>query len=140
MPVEGERRIGFVGLENFVDCELRGFEFRERAFDERGRETRRQQQRVLVSQRNLKMLCQTQNHIPARLRAPGFEVREVAGRAVRRQGQAYASGVALVGALYYAVQAAHSARWAILASLTALAMAIAVTAVLLHALDSVGPR
>jgi EmrB/QacA subfamily drug resistance transporter len=51
-----------------------------------------------------------------------------------------ASGVALVGALYYAVQAAHSARLAILASLAALAMAIAVTALLLRALDRVGPR
>jgi predicted MFS family arabinose efflux permease len=51
-----------------------------------------------------------------------------------------ATGVALVGALYYAVQAAHSARWAIPASLTALAMAIAVTAVLLHALDRVDRR
>jgi EmrB/QacA subfamily drug resistance transporter len=49
-----------------------------------------------------------------------------------------ASGVALVGALYYAVQASHSARWAILASLTTLAMAIAVTAVLLRALDRAG--
>ena len=49
-----------------------------------------------------------------------------------------ASGVALVGALYYAVQAAHSARWAILASLAAFAMAIAVTAVLLRALDRAG--
>jgi MFS family permease len=51
-----------------------------------------------------------------------------------------ASGVALVGALYYAVQAAQSARLAILASLTALAMAIAVTAVLLRVLDRGGRR
>jgi predicted MFS family arabinose efflux permease len=48
-----------------------------------------------------------------------------------------ASGVTLVGGLYYAVQSAHSARLATLASLTALAMAIAVTAALLRALDRV---
>jgi len=45
-----------------------------------------------------------------------------------------ASGVTLVGGLYYAVQSAYSARMAILASLTALGTAIAVTAVLLRAL------
>jgi len=45
-----------------------------------------------------------------------------------------ASGVALVGALYYAVQATASARVAILASLVALGAAIAVTAMLLHLL------
>jgi EmrB/QacA subfamily drug resistance transporter len=43
-----------------------------------------------------------------------------------------ASGVALVGGLYYAVQSAHSPRLAILASLTALAIAVAATAVLLR--------
>jgi EmrB/QacA subfamily drug resistance transporter len=48
-----------------------------------------------------------------------------------------ASGVTLVGGLYYAVQSAHSARLATLASLTALAIAIAVTAALLRALDRV---
>jgi MFS family permease len=47
-----------------------------------------------------------------------------------------ASGVTLVGALYYAVLSAHSAQ---LASLVALAMAIAVTAVLLRALNRVLP-
>jgi len=45
-----------------------------------------------------------------------------------------ASGVALLGALYYEVQAAASARAAILASLAALAMAIAVTSLLLRTL------
>ncbi|HUN41133.1 MAG TPA: MFS transporter [Acetobacteraceae bacterium] len=45
-----------------------------------------------------------------------------------------ASGVALVGALYYAVQAAASARGAILASLAALAVAITVTALFLQML------
>jgi MFS family permease len=45
-----------------------------------------------------------------------------------------ASGVAVVGGLYYAVQAAYSARLATLASLTALAIAIAVTALLLRVL------
>jgi EmrB/QacA subfamily drug resistance transporter len=46
-----------------------------------------------------------------------------------------ASGVTAVGGLYYAVQAAHPARLAILASLMALAVAIAVTAVLLRLLN-----
>jgi EmrB/QacA subfamily drug resistance transporter len=50
-----------------------------------------------------------------------------------------ASGVTLVGALYYAVLSAHSAQLAMLASLVALAMAIAVTAVLLRALNRVLP-
>jgi hypothetical protein len=53
-----------------------------------------------------------------------------------------ASGVTLVGALYYAVlsaHSAHSAQLAMLASLVALAMAIAVTAVLLRALNRVLP-
>jgi hypothetical protein len=45
-----------------------------------------------------------------------------------------ASGVTLVGGLYYTVQSAHSARLAILASLTALAMAVTVTALLLQVL------
>ncbi|HUB13644.1 MAG TPA: MFS transporter [Acetobacteraceae bacterium] len=45
-----------------------------------------------------------------------------------------ASGVALIGALYYAVQAAGSARLAILASLLGLGTAIAITAMLLRML------
>jgi EmrB/QacA subfamily drug resistance transporter len=45
-----------------------------------------------------------------------------------------ASGVSVVGGLYYAVQAAYSARLALVAALTALAVAIAVTAVLLRIL------
>jgi EmrB/QacA subfamily drug resistance transporter len=46
-----------------------------------------------------------------------------------------ASGVTAVGGLYYAVQAAYSARLAMLASLTALAIAIALTAMLLRVLS-----
>jgi predicted MFS family arabinose efflux permease len=46
-----------------------------------------------------------------------------------------ASGVTLVGGLYNAVQAGHSARLAILAALTALAAAIIVTAVLLRVVE-----
>ncbi|MGH7125222.1 MAG: MFS transporter [Stellaceae bacterium] len=45
-----------------------------------------------------------------------------------------ASGVALVGALYYAIQAAHSARYAFLASLGVLATALAIAAGLLGVL------
>lgn len=48
-----------------------------------------------------------------------------------------ASGVTAVGGLYYAVQAVYPARLAILASLTALAIAIAITAVLLRVLGRV---
>jgi MFS family permease len=44
------------------------------------------------------------------------------------------SGVAVIGALYYAALAAHSAHHALLASLGILAVAIAITAGLLHAL------
>jgi EmrB/QacA subfamily drug resistance transporter len=47
------------------------------------------------------------------------------------------SGVAVVGALYYAAQATHSADYAFLASLGVLAMAIAVTAGLLRMLGRV---
>ena len=50
-----------------------------------------------------------------------------------------ASGVALVGALYYAVQSAASARLAIFASLVVLAVAIIVTALLLQMLRRVSP-
>lgn len=46
-----------------------------------------------------------------------------------------ASGITIIGGLYYAVQAAYAARPALLASLAALGTAIAVTAVLLRALD-----
>lgn len=45
-----------------------------------------------------------------------------------------ASGVTVVGGLYYVVQAVYPARLALLASLTALAIAIAVTTVLLRVL------
>jgi len=48
-----------------------------------------------------------------------------------------ASGVTAIGGLYYAIQAAYPARLAILASLTALAAAIAITAVLLHEFDRI---
>jgi len=48
-----------------------------------------------------------------------------------------ASGVTAVGGLYYAIQAAHPARLAILASLTTLAITITVTAVLLRVFDRV---
>jgi hypothetical protein len=44
------------------------------------------------------------------------------------------SGVAVIGALYYAIQTAHSARYAFLAALGILAIAIAITAGLLGAL------
>jgi len=47
------------------------------------------------------------------------------------------SGVAVVGALYYAAQATHSADYAFLASLAVLAMAVAVTVALLHVLGRV---
>jgi EmrB/QacA subfamily drug resistance transporter len=46
-----------------------------------------------------------------------------------------ASGVAVMGALYYAIQAAHPAYHALLACLAVLAVAIAVAAGLLRALD-----
>ncbi len=48
-----------------------------------------------------------------------------------------ASGVTAVGGLYYAVQAAYPAGLAILASLTTLAIAIAITAMLLRVFGSV---
>jgi hypothetical protein len=48
-----------------------------------------------------------------------------------------ASGVTAVGGLYYAIQAAYPARLAILASLTTLAIAIGITAVLLCVFDRV---
>jgi predicted MFS family arabinose efflux permease len=44
------------------------------------------------------------------------------------------SGVAVIGALYYAIQAAHSSHYAVLASLGILAFAIAITAGLLRLL------
>jgi len=46
-----------------------------------------------------------------------------------------ASGVAVVGALYYAISAADSARVAFVASLVLLAVAVAVTAGLIGRLD-----
>jgi EmrB/QacA subfamily drug resistance transporter len=49
------------------------------------------------------------------------------------------SGVAVVGALYYAVQAAGSARVAFVVSLALLAVAIAVTAALIRRLDRTRP-
>jgi hypothetical protein len=48
-----------------------------------------------------------------------------------------ASGVAVIGALFYAVLAADSARYAFLASLSTLAIAIAITAGFLRLLGRV---
>ena len=82
MPVDRERRIRLVGPENLVDREARRGQFLERAFLKRRRETRRQQQRVLVSEGNLEMLCEAHDHFAAGLRPPGLEVREVARRTI----------------------------------------------------------
>lgn len=51
-----------------------------------------------------------------------------------------ASGVAMIGAVFYAFLAADSARYAFLASLSTLAVAIAITAGFLHVLGRLRPR
>ena len=51
-----------------------------------------------------------------------------------------ASGVAVIGALFYAVLASDSARYAFLACVSTLAVAIAITAGFLHVLSPVRPQ
>src|SRR5215831_2724192 len=83
MPVEGEGRIRFVRLQDLLDRYARRSQLGERTFLEDRRKTRGEQQRILVAQRNPQVLGEAQDHVAARLRSSGLEVREMPRRAVR---------------------------------------------------------
>jgi hypothetical protein len=83
-PVDREGRIRLVCLEDLPDRAVRRCQLRKRAFLERRREPRRQQQGIAFPQRDVEILGKPHHHLPARLRPPGLEVARMPGRAVCR--------------------------------------------------------
>src|SRR5271156_3360629 len=82
MPIDRERRVRLVRLDNLVDRHAGRGQFLERAFLKRRRETRGQEQRVLVSEGNPEMFGEAHDHFATGLRSSRLEEGLVARRTI----------------------------------------------------------
>ena len=82
MPIDRERRIGFVPLEHEVDRLARLLQGRvfQRPLRKHRRVTGRDQQHVAFAQRHIEPLGEPQHHVARGLRTPGFEKAQMLGR------------------------------------------------------------
>ena len=87
VPVDREGGIGLVRLQDRLDGGFRRLQSGDRALRIGRREARRQEERILVAQRDLEKLGETRDHLAARLRLAGLETGKVPGRALRGIGE-----------------------------------------------------
>ena len=90
MPVHRQRRVRrLLGMQNPLDRgpRLRQIGVVERAFAEGRRKPGRDEQHIALAQRHLELVGQAQQHLAARLRAPGIQKAQVAGRDLGLAGQ-----------------------------------------------------